>query len=177
LVNCYFPAHEAGLYAAASVLGKAVMYLPGGIALALYPMVAENHARNENSAHLLLQSLGLATVLSATGAAVYFIFGDWMIQLLYGERYREAVEILRYYGFAILPMTVVMIVEHFLIAKGRVMFAYLFIIIAPLQLMAVYLYHETLLMIVGIMAIFGVLLVFVGVGLLWRSFKVGSSNP
>jgi O-antigen/teichoic acid export membrane protein len=177
LVNYYFSAHEAGLYAAASILGKAVMYLPGGIALALYPMVAENHARNESSVHLLLQSLGLATVLCATGATFYFIFGDWMIQLLYGERYREAVEILRYYGFAILPMTVVMIVEHFLIAKGRVMFAYLFMIIAPLQLLTVYLYHETLLMIVGIMAIFGVLLVCVGAGLLWRSFKVGGSNP
>src|SRR3989344_2980613 len=74
LVNYYFPAHEAGLYAAASILGKAVMYLPGGIAAALFPMVAENHARRRSSAHLLLQAVGLTAVLSGAGAVFYFLF-------------------------------------------------------------------------------------------------------
>ncbi len=44
LVKYYFSEQEVGIYAAASILGKAVMYLPGGIAMALFPMVAENHA-------------------------------------------------------------------------------------------------------------------------------------
>jgi O-antigen/teichoic acid export membrane protein len=174
LVNYYFPAHEAGLYAAASILGKAVMYLPGGITLALFPMVAENHARDQSSMQLLLQAICLVTVLCGAGAVFYFFFGEWLIHLLYGERYREAGEILRYYGFAILPMTLVMVVEHFLIAKGRVMFAYLFLIFAPFQVLAIYWYHESLLMVVGIMAVSGVLLVCMGFGLLWRAFKAGS---
>ncbi len=176
LVNYYFPAHEASLYAAASILGKAVMYLPGGIAMALFPMVAENHARAEGSAHLLLQALGLVAVLCVTGAAFYFFCGEWIIQVLYGERYREAGEVLRYYGFAILPMTLVMVAEYFLIAKGQVIFAYLFMIVAPLQILAVYLYHESLLMVVGIMASFGVLLVCAGFWLLWRAFKAGAKK-
>lgn len=171
LVNFYFPAHEAGLYAAASILGKAVMYLPGGIALALFPMVAENQARNQSSAYLLLQAVGLTTLLCGAGAVFYFLYGEWVIVFLYGESYRGAGEVLKFFGFAILPMALVMVAEHFLIAKGRVLFAYLFAFIAPLQLVAIHFYHESLQMVVAVMAASGVLLMTIGYGLLWRSSR------
>jgi O-antigen/teichoic acid export membrane protein len=171
LVNYYFPAHEAGLYAAASILGKAVMYLPGGIAMALFPMVAENHARSQSSAHLLLQAVGLTTLLSGAGAVFYFLFGEGIIALLYGEHYRGAGEVLKFYGFAILPMALVLVAEHFLIAKGRVLFAYLFLFTAPLQLIAIYFFHDSLQMVVAVMGGSGLILALSGYGLLWYSFK------
>lgn len=171
LVNYYFPPHEAGMYAAASILGKAVLYLPSGVALALFPMVAENNARNQGSAHLLIQALILAAVLCLSGAVFYYFFGEWLIRMFYGESYHEAGEVLRYYGFAILPMTLVMVAEYFLIAKGRVVFAYLFLAVAPLQLLAVYYYHPSLLSILITMAITGLVLSCVGFGLLWRAFR------
>lgn len=174
LVNNYFSAHEAGLYAAASILGKAILYLPSGIAIALFPMVAENHARDEGSSHLLLQSLRLVLILCGAGSIFYFFYGEWFVQLLYGERYRGAGELLQYFGFALMPMALVTVAEYFMIAKGRIMFAYLFMIAAPLQILAVYLHHESLLIVVGIMAASGFLLACVGFGLLWREFKAGS---
>jgi hypothetical protein len=73
-----------------------------------------------------------------------------------------------------MPMALVMVAESFIIAKGRVMFAYLFMIAAPLQILAIYLHHESLLMVVGIMAASGYILAFAGFGLLWREFKAGS---
>ena len=42
LVKHHFPPGEAGLYASASIMGKAVMYLPTAIIMALFPMVAAN---------------------------------------------------------------------------------------------------------------------------------------
>ena len=171
LVNYYFPAHEAGLYAAASILGKAVMFLPGGIALALFPMVAENHARSQSSAHLLLQAVGMTTLLSGASAVFYFLFGEEIIALLYGEDYRGAGEILKFYGFAILPMALVLVAEHFLIAKGRVLFAYLFLFTTPLQLTTMYFFHDSLQIVVAVMGGSGLLLALLGYGLLWHSFK------
>jgi len=176
LVSNFFSAHEAGLYAAASVLGKAIMYLPSSIAIALFPMVAENHARDEASSHLLMQSLKLVFVLCGVGSLLYLFFGEWFVQLLYGERYRGAGDLLRYFGFAIMPMALVSVAEYFMIAKGRVLFAYLFMIVAPLQILAVYLHHESLLMVIGIMATSGVVLACVGFGLLWREFKLGAAK-
>lgn len=174
LVNYFFPAHEAGLYAAASVLGKAVMYLPGGIALALFPMVAENHARGQGSAHLLLQAVALTALLCGAGAFFYFLFGEELITCLYGESYRGAGEVLKLFGFAIFPMALVLVAENFLIAKGQVLFAYLFLLTAPLQLMAIYFYHESLQMVVTVVGTSGLLLALLGYGLLWRAFKIGN---
>ncbi|MDO9385846.1 MAG: oligosaccharide flippase family protein [Thiobacillus sp.] len=170
-VNYYFPAHDAGLYAAASTLGKAVMYLPGGITMALFPMVAEHHARDEGSAHLLLQAVGLTALLCGAGAVFYFFLGEWVITLLYGESYLGAGEILKYYGFAIFPMALVMVAENFLIAKGKVLFAYLFAVVMPLQLTAIYFYHSSLLMVVVIIGASSLLLALLGYGLLWRAFR------
>jgi O-antigen/teichoic acid export membrane protein len=171
LVNYYFPAHEAGLYAAASILGKAVMFLPGGIALALFPMVAENQARNQRSTYLLLQAVGLTAFLCGAGAVFYFLFGDAIIRILYGEAYRGAGEVLTIFGFAILPMALVLVAERFLIAKGRVLFAYLFVLFAPLQLLAIHLFHDSLRMVVVVMGASGLLLALFGYGLMWRVYR------
>lgn len=171
LVNYYFSANEASLYAAASILGKAILYLPGGITLALLPIVAENHARAKSSAHLLLQAVGLTAVLSGSGATFYFLLGEKIIVLLYTENYRGAGEVLKFYGFAIFPMTLVMVAESFLIAKGRVLFACLFVFTAPLQLIAIYFFHDSLQMVVAVMGASGLLIALLGFGLLWRDFK------
>lgn len=173
LVNYFFPPHEAGLYAAASVLGKAVMYLPVGIATALFPMVAERHARDESSAALLIQAVALAATLCASGAVAYFLLGDWIIESFYGASYRDAGDVLRYFGFAMMPMGLVMVAEYFLIAKGRVLFAYLFAVIAPLEMIAIYLRHDSLLTVVAIMGVCGLLLAVVGYSMLWRTYRRG----
>ena len=171
LVKYYFSEQEVGIYAAASILGKAVMYLPGGIAMALFPIVAENHASGKSSAHLMFQAVGVTALLSLTGALFYYFFADSIIVLLYGTDYKEAANVLKYFGFAILPMALVMVAEHFLIAMGRVLFTYLFMVVAPLQLIAIYYYHDTLLDIVAVLSISGIILVVSGYGLLWRTFK------
>jgi len=176
LVKYYFTEQDAGLYAAASILGKAVMYLPGSIAVALFPMVAENHADGKSSAHLLIQAVGITLLLCGIGAFFYYFLGDSIIILLYGSAYQEAGEILKYYGFAILPMALVMVAERYLIAMGQVLFVYLFAVIAPLQLIAIYFYHETLFDIIIILGISGSLLVIIGYGLLWRTYKNGKQT-
>ena len=173
LVKHYFSEQDAGLYAAASILGKAVMYLPGGIAMALFPMVAENHADGKSSAHLLLQAFGITAILCTIGALFYYFFSDIIIVSLYGENYRSAGEILKYFGFAMIPMALILIAENFLIAMGKVIFAYLFIIVTPFQLLAIYYFHDSILNIVFILAISGIILTIFGYSLIWRTFKNG----
>jgi O-antigen/teichoic acid export membrane protein len=175
LVNYFFPAREAGLYAAAAVLGKAVMYLPGGIALALFPMVAEDHARERSSAHLLRQAVALAALLCLAGSAFYFLLGEPLVVLLFGESYREAGQVLRYFGIAILPLGLVTVAEHFLIAQGRVLFAYLFFAIAPLQVLGILLFHDALWMVVAVIGACGALLAVVGYAMLLPGLR--GRNP
>ena len=73
-------------------------------------------------------------------------------------------------------MALVMVAEHFLIAMGQVLFAYLFAVVAPLQLLAIYFYHETLLNVIIILGVSGALLVIIGYSLLWRNYKNGKQT-
>ena len=171
LVKYFFSEQDAGLYAAASILGKAAMYLPGGVTLALFPMVAENHAKGTSSSNVMFQAVNITALLSLIGALFYYFFADYIILFLYGADYKDASIILKYFGFAILPMSLIMVAEYFLIAMGRVLFAYLFILVAPLQAIAIYYYHDTLLNVVTVLFVSGAVLVLVGYGLLWGEFK------
>ena len=110
-------------------------------------------------------------MLSGAGAVFYFLFGEGIVALLYGEHYRGAGEVLKFYGFAILPMALVLVAEHFLIAKGRVLFAYLFLFIAPLQLIAVHFFHDSMQMVLAVVGMSGLILALLGYGLLWSAYK------
>lgn len=171
MVRYYFDADESGIYAAASVLGKAVLYLPGAVVTALFPMVAENSALKKASASLLLNAVVLTLALSGAGALIYLLFAPELVTMLYGERYAQAGEVLRYFGLAMIPMALVLVAENFLIAQGRVFFVYLLLIVAPLQILAIHFFHQSLLMVVAILAIGGWVLALVGYGMMWREYQ------
>lgn len=173
LVNHYYDAHQAGVYAAASILGKAVMYLPGAIAIAMFPMVAENESRAQGSAHLFFNAILLTASLSGAGALFYFLFADDIMTLFYGQKYQGSAELLKLYGFAMLPMTLVMVAEHFLIAKGRVIFAYVMIFGIPFVLLAAQTYHDRLIDMVYILAACGWGLALVGFGVIGAQHLLG----
>ncbi len=174
LVNWYFPPEQAGLYAAASVLGKAVLYLPGGLILALFPMVSEGHEKRENSFGLFRQAVFATVVACGVIATTYWFFADSIIFILYGENYKGAGEILRWYGLAILPLTVVLIAEQYLIAKGQVLFAWIFLLMLPLELLAIHIWHSELWMVLLVMGFSGFLLAIIGYSLMWRSVKLNT---
>lgn len=171
VVNWYFSPEDAGLYAAASVLGKAVLYLPGGLILALFPMVSESHAKGSDSFQIFKQAVIVTLFLCGLIACIYWIFGDMIILTLYGESYGGAGKILSWYGFAILPVAVVVIAEQYLIAKGQVLFAWIFLMILPIEMLAIYIWHSELWMVLFIMGFFGCALALIGYYLMWRSTK------
>jgi O-antigen/teichoic acid export membrane protein len=166
LVNHYFDPHQSGIYAAAAILGKAVMYLPGAVTIAMFPMVAENESRLKSSAHLFLNAMALTAGLSGAAAVFYFLFANEIMTLLYGQKYQGAAELLKLYGFAMLPMTLVMVAEHFLIAKGRVIFAYVMMLGIPFVLLAANTYHDRLIDMLYILAAGGWGLALVGFGVI-----------
>jgi len=166
LVNHYFDSQHAGVYAAAAILGKAVMYLPGAIIIAMFPMVAENESHSRSSAHLFINAIVLTVGFSGLGALLYFLFAEEIISLLYGQKYEGAAEVLKYYGFAMLPMSIIMVAEHFLIAKGRVIFGYVMMLGIPFVLYAAHTYNASLIDMVNILAIAGWGVVVAGFGVI-----------
>lgn len=166
LVVQYFNGRDAGIYVAAAVLGKAIMYLPSAIVQSMFPMVAENEAMQRSSAHLFIQALLMTLGLGTVGALLYFFFSNQIMALLYGQRYAESAVLLRYMGFAMLPMALITVAEYFLMAKKRVLFAYLMLVAAPIQILLIAQFHSSLMNIIWIISGCGWGLVIVGFGML-----------
>ncbi len=168
VVNNYFPSELAGQYAAAATLGRAILYLPGGLVIALLPMVTDAQARNKNVFSYLLASTGSTLVLCGAAILFYWFFGDWIIERFYGPKYVLSSDLLKWYGLMMLPMALMMVAEYFAMALGKVVYAWLSLFYTPLQLLLISQYHSTLFEIMLIVGMCGLLLLLSGYFALWK---------
>jgi O-antigen/teichoic acid export membrane protein len=173
LANRFFEPSVASDYAAAAVLGKAVLYIPGGLALALFPMVAAGESRSESTGFLLRQSL-LTTLGICTAIAVgYAVCGNGIINVLYGDRYYDAGNILQWYGFAMIPLAAVGIIKHYSIARGRAIYPSLLCLVALAFAYSVWGVRPTLPEdLIMRVAVSGLIMFLVGIGgsVVWKRF-------
>ena len=168
VVNYFFSEKAAGLYAAASILGKAVMYVSGAVTIAVFPLAAENKTTTKHDLKLLKQAMLISAGLCLSGALTYYFLGTDIVRLLYGPSYADAGTVLQYYGFIMVPMALILLGENFLIAKGKIVFSYLFLLSAPIQIIALYFFHSTLLDVVLIVGLSGVIQLILGY---WIAFR------
>jgi O-antigen/teichoic acid export membrane protein len=144
LVKHLFPAETVGTYAVAAVFGRAVMYLPGGLILALFPMVAENHALNKSQTTMLWKALAYTLLLSGCGTLLYWLFPEPILSLLFSGKYLEAAPLLTYYGVAMLPMALLLITMNFHIARGHGRVWVVVALGAMVEILAILLWHQNL---------------------------------
>lgn len=172
LVNNFFSSVDAGKYAAAATLGKAILYLPGGLVLALFPMVAEAQAKASQVANYIITASGMTVAMCMAGVLFYWLAGENLILMFFGEQYSGTEEILKYYSLAMLPMALLIVTEYFLMALGKVVYAWLSFIFAPLQVALIYIYHENLFVVISIVGFSGLALLVCGYLFLFRLIRV-----
>ncbi|MFM7035536.1 MAG: hypothetical protein ACKOYJ_10225 [Planctomycetia bacterium] len=176
LVNRFFDPALAGQYAPASVLGKAVLYLPGGLVTAILPIVAASHARSEPSGGYATQALGATALLCGTAALAYFMAGPRLVGLLYGEKYGAAGGLLAIYGLAMVPMALAMVIQGFLVAKGRAFFCWVTAALAVIEVAVLREWHPSLYTVIGTIAVFNTALAIVGGILMIPEFRPATGS-
>jgi len=144
LVKHMFSPELAGTYAVAAVFGRAVMYLPAGLILALFPMVAENYALKKNETPVLWKALAYTLVFSGGGTLLYWLFPGVILGVLFPGKYLEAAPLLTLYGIAMLPMALVLITMNFHIAQGHGRVWLVMALGAAVEVIAVCLWHDDL---------------------------------
>ena len=166
LVNHYFEPELSSRYTAAAILGKAVLYLPAGLATALYPMVVEDRARGQGSRGLATQAVTATLVLCGSAALAYRVAGSWIVGFLFGEAYAQAGHLLAMYGLAMVPMGVAILLNHFLIANGQTLLAWLFVAAALIEAGVIHVWHPGLESVIAVIAICNLLLAITGCSML-----------
>jgi len=154
LVKHYFDGSTAGQYAAASILAKVILYLPGAIVLALFPKISEMHVLERDSTGLLVKALGLTAILSGFAVGIYLFYPS-VVLLFFGQKFTEAVPLIGLFGLAMLPFALISIVINFYLARRDIGFIYLLAGSTGLQVVLITLFHQSLQQILTIMLVNG----------------------
>ncbi len=153
LVKHYFPEHAAGLYAAASLGGKMLLYLVGFVPTVLLPQAADRHARGARTRDVLGGSLAMLAVVALCGIAIFHFFGLFVLHALVGHAFDAAAPLLVRYGVAMVLLAFTNALTFYGIATHRLAFTVPLLVCTLGTLSAIVLMHPTLERVVGIMVI------------------------
>ena len=153
LVKHYFPEHAAGLYAAASLGGKMLLYLVGFVPTVLLPQAADRHARGARTRDVLAGSLAMLVAVALCGLFVFYFFGLQVLHALVGHAFDGAAPLLVRYGLAMVLLALTNSLTFYGIATHRLAFTVPLFICTLGTLAAIVTFHPTLATVVEIMVV------------------------
>ncbi len=133
----------AGYYATASIVGKAFLFLPLGITLALFPKVARKKATGEDPLPILKRGLIIELVLSAIGIIGCFVLAPFVALFLGKTSAPELIALIRMFGIAITPVAATTILVNYNLANERHRFIWLLLPLTLLTFAGIWLFHRT----------------------------------
>lgn len=160
LVRYYFPELISGIYAAAAVAARTVLFLPGAIAMVAFPRFAESAGRSVGARRTLFHSIVALTILGLGSAVFLTIFRSFVVRMLFGEAYLEGTAAIAPLAFAMALMGVTNILIYFHLASNSRSLLSLLVAIG-LQALGIAIFHETIVEVAFVMlGVSGGLLVF-----------------
>ena len=87
VVRLVLPAHEAGVYSAAALLGKGVLLLGMAFAEVAYPRYVTNFIEKRSLASITTNSLKVIVPVGALGAVLLSIIGTQIAKTLFGSQF------------------------------------------------------------------------------------------
>lgn len=153
LVKHYFDAHAAGLYAAASLGGKTLLYLVGFVPTVLLPQAADRHARGAETKEVLVASMLMFAALAACGLFVFRYFGLTVLHALVGHAFDASAPLLVTYGLAMVLLALTNALTSYGIATHRLAFTVPLLISTLGTLAAIVVVHPSLATVVEILVV------------------------
>ena len=120
LVKIYFSDVETGIYSSASVIGKIAMYVSTAVVAALFPLVVEKNQKGEDTFPLFKKALFYGGGISVVSGIGMSLLGKYVISILFGERYQDAVRYLPYVCMFVVPLTFVTILMNYVLAMNKI---------------------------------------------------------
>ncbi|HEY2476852.1 MAG TPA: hypothetical protein VGI19_18875 [Candidatus Cybelea sp.] len=153
LVKHFFAPHEAGLYAAASLGGKMLLYLVGFVPTVLLPQAADRHARGARTREVLAGSMTMLAVVAFCGLSVFYFFGTQVLHALVGHAFDAAEPLLVKYGLAMVLLALTNSLTFYGIATHRLAFTVPLFVCTLGTLCAIIMIHPSLNTVVEIMVL------------------------
>ena len=163
LVKHFFSESQAGLYSIAQTVGKILLYLSSSIALVFFPVTVRQAIQKRSSLPLLKKSLFFVGTLTAIVIIFTFSFPVFMLKLISGRALPACVPLVRYVIFPMGLFSIVYIFIFYNLSLGNKQFITRIFIIALLQIVLIFLFHQTLFDVIAILLLSSVLSLYCGI--------------
>ena len=166
VVRSVFAKEETGLYAAAGMIGRALVFFTIPLTAVMFPKIVRSAARAEKS-DVMVQALG-ATALLGCGAAIgCTIFPELPIRIVYDKSFLPAARLVPWFAWCMLPLTLANVLINNLMARERFKIVPWLILIAAGYATTLGLFHESPLRVVQTLGLFSLLLLVVCTWFTW----------
>jgi O-antigen/teichoic acid export membrane protein len=107
---------DAGLYAAAGLLCRALLFLPAAVCWVALPRFSESGGRGEAARRWLHGAIGITAVLSTTALVFMILFRTWIVEIAFGSSFRSAADLVPALGVAMVLLSIVNLLVYFHVA-------------------------------------------------------------
>jgi O-antigen/teichoic acid export membrane protein len=155
LAKHYLSPSDAGSYSAVSILGKLAIYLPAGVATAMFPQIAQLSEAKLTYGKVLIKALGL-TVLIAGGIVIfYWVFPGFVTNVLFRGNYPSIGPFLVRYGLAMAFFAIANLLTSYLLSVKQTGVAYPLAATVVVQITLIVLFHSDISQIINMLVISG----------------------
>jgi len=134
----------AGQYASLSVLGKIIFFASSPIVSVMFPMVSERHANGGKYQKLFISSFLMVLAISIFISAIYFIFPEIMVKILFGKEYLSTAASLGLFSVFISLYSLCSLLLNFYLSISRTKPIFLSLFFAVFQIALINIYHQTI---------------------------------
>jgi O-antigen/teichoic acid export membrane protein len=158
-VQWLFPKEQTGYYAAAGMIGRALVYFTMPVAAVMFPKLARSAATGQKSNALLL-ALGFTALAGAGAALMCTFFPELPLRLArYDSSYLEiSAPLVPWFGWCMLPLTLAMVLLNSLMAQLQFRAVPWMLAIAVGYGLTLYLRHDSFVQVIQTIGCFGLAL-------------------
>ena len=140
LVRHFFSSSDTGFYSAAAQIGRIILFFPAAVSMVIFPRLSEKHTKRENINSTFFKGLGMISIVSAVFLIIYFFFPEFIVNLIYGNKYLVASGLIFKYGIFMSFISFITLQIFYFISIGRYWYLIysFFILIEQITLICVY---------------------------------------
>jgi len=142
LAAYFLPADVAGVYAAAALVGKVVLFLPQSIVTVLLPKAAVRIAAGFSPHKILLASAAVTLAITLTATVVLALTPESALVWAFGPDFREATALLGWFGLAMTAAALVNIYLSVYFAERDARFPMVVLGAAIAQVVGIAIWHS-----------------------------------
>lgn len=144
LVKTFFNTEEAGLYASLALIGRVVYFVTWMFVMILLPKVIQLAKEGKNTTPILMKNLLFIGFFSFSIVIFTFLFPDFVVQIMFGERYISIAPLLWKYALATALFALANVFAYYFLSLNKYFPVFIAAIFGILQVVGIVIHHQTL---------------------------------